>query len=379
MTTALHQTPTQRPDAIDAALRAAERLAPEAGERDRTGVTPTDVFDELAASGLTTALVPTEFGGGGATHAEMGRMLRILGAVDASVAVTLSMHCHLLAAQVWRHNHGMDASAVFEKAMNGAFLVSTGASDWLGSTGSAVKVEGGYIVNATKAPASGCEAGTVLVTSIRWDDAPDRPHVVHCSIPFAAPGVTIERTWDTAGLRATGSHTVHLTDVFVPDAAVSLVRPADAWHPIWNVVLGAAMPLIMAAYLGVADAAVAHAIDSIDGRSDAHLDRLVGEMVNAHQTAADVVDAMFAASNDLNFDNVDDHSGATLTRKTAACSALLDTVRLATEVVGGRSFSRGHLLERLTRDIQGCVHHPLPRARQLPFSGRIARGLDPVG
>ena len=382
MTTALHDPHIQGAptiDAADEALRVAELLSPGADQRDRTGVIPTDIFDELGAAGLTTALVPTEFGGGGATHAEMGRMLRTLGSADASVAVTLSMHCHLLAAQVWRHKHGMDASAVFEKVTNGAFLVSTGASDWLGSTGSAVKVDGGYIVTATKTPASGCEVGTVLVTSIRWDDGPDGPQLIHCSIPFAATGVDIERTWDTAGLRATGSHTVRLTDVFVPDGAVSLIRPADIWHPIWNVVLGAAMPLIMAAYLGVADAAVAEAIAAVDGRGDAHLDHLVGEMVNAHQAAVDVVDAMFAASDDLGFANTDAHSGRTLTRKTVACTALLDTVRLATEVVGGRSFSRGHLLERLRRDIQGCVYHPLPRATQLPFSGRVARGLDPIG
>lgn len=378
MITALHEPPTQSAAAIDDALRVAELLSPGADERDQTGITPTEVFDELVGAGITAALVPAEFGGGGATHAEMGRMLRTLGSADASVAVTLSMHCHLLAAQVWRHHHGMDARAVFEKVTNGAILVSTGASDWLGSTGSVVRVDGGYVVNAIKAPASGCEAGTVLVTSIRWDDPPDS-QVIHCSIPFAATGVGIEQTWNTAGLRATGSHTVRLTDVFVPDGAVSLIRPADAWHPIWNVVLGAAMPLIMAAYLGVADAAVTEAIDAIDGRGDAHLDGLVGEMVNAHQTAVDVVDAMFAASDDLHFDNTDDHSGKTLTRKTVACTALIDTVRLATEVVGGRSFSRGHVLERLTRDIQGCVYHPLPRATQLPFSGRIARGLDPIG
>ena len=40
--------------------------------------------------------------------------------------------------------------------------------------------------------------------------------MIHCSIPFAAAGVTIEKTWDTMGMRGTGSHTVVLEDVFVP-------------------------------------------------------------------------------------------------------------------------------------------------------------------
>ncbi|MGO4614204.1 hypothetical protein AB4305_09090 [Nocardia sp. 2YAB30] len=83
-----------------------------------------------------------------------------------------------------------------------------------------------------------------------------RPEVRHCAVPLDADGVRIEQTWDTLGLRASGSHTVVLEDVFVPDAAVSLTRPADAWPPIPNTVIGAAMPLVMAAYLGIADGAV---------------------------------------------------------------------------------------------------------------------------
>ena len=85
--------------------------------------------------------------------------------------------------------------------------------------------------------------------------------MIHFGIPLTAEGVRIERTWDTLGLRATGSHTVVLHDVFVPDAAVSLTRSATEWHPVWDTVLGAALPLIMAAYVGIADAAVDAAVD----------------------------------------------------------------------------------------------------------------------
>ncbi len=52
----------------------------------------------------------------------------------------------------------------------------------------------------------------------------------------SAEGVSIERTWDTMGMRATGSETVVFDDVFVPDAAVALVRPCGQWHPVWGTV-----------------------------------------------------------------------------------------------------------------------------------------------
>lgn len=295
------------------------------------------------------------------------------------MAVTLSMHSHLVAAQVWRHHHGQDASAVFAKVVDGAFLVSTGASDWVGSNGVSRRVEGGYRVTARKSPASGCEVGDVLVTSFRWDDGPDGPAVVHCSVPFTADGISIERTWDTLGLRATGSHTVVLDDVFIPDAAVALVRPADVWPPVWNTVIGAALPLIMSAYVGIADAAVETSLHLVAGRADSHVVHLAGEMVNAHLSATDTVDAMLASSRDLHFDNTDEHAARTLARKTVAADALIDTVRLAIELTGGVGFSRSTELERLYRDIHGCLFHPLPRAKQLTFSGRVALGLSPIG
>ncbi len=241
-------------------------LAADVAANDADGIISAAAFTQLRAAGITSALVPAEFGGGGATYAEMGAILRELARHDPSTAVTLSMHSHLVAFQVWRHRHGMDAEAVFRKVVDGpAVLVSTGASDWMSSNGTAVKVDGGYRVSARKPNSSGCEIGNVLVTSFRWDDAPDGPQVLHCSIPFAAEGVSIDTTWDTLGLRATGSHTVVLDDVFVPDAAVSIARPADVWHPVWNAILGAAMPLIMSAYLGIADAAVDIAVGRADG------------------------------------------------------------------------------------------------------------------
>lgn len=371
----------QAPEEVDV-VRRAERagadLATGVAARDRTGDLPAEVVDRLRHAGLTTMLVPAEVGGGGASHAETGAALRALAAHDPATAVTLAMHTHLVAQQVWRHHQGLDASAVFAKVLDGAFLVSTGASDWLGSSGTATRVDGGYRVTARKSPASGCEVGQVAVTSVRWDDGPDGSQVLHCSIPLSAEGVSVEHTWDTLGLRATGSHTIVFDDVFVPDAAVPLVRPADVWHPIWTVVVAAALPLIMAAYVGIADAAVEAARALCDGRDDPATLQLLGELVNAHVTAEDGLAGMFAAASDLRFSPEDELAARVLARKTVVADAAIATVRLAVEAVGGRAYGRTSELERLFRDVQGARFHPLPRGRQLQLTGRVALGLAPV-
>ncbi|WP_438802371.1 hypothetical protein, partial [Gulbenkiania mobilis] len=59
------------------------------------------------------------------------------------------------------------------------------------------------------------------------------------------------------GMRATGSHTVILDKVFVPDDTIVLRRPRGRFHPAWSVTLTVAMPLIMSVYTGVAESAAA--------------------------------------------------------------------------------------------------------------------------
>jgi alkylation response protein AidB-like acyl-CoA dehydrogenase len=81
----------------------------------------------------------------------------------------------------------------------------------------------------------------------------------------------------------------------------------------------------------------------------------------------------------LKFANADEHSSRTLARKTVAADALIDTVRLAIEATGGIGYTRSSDLERLYRDVHGCLFHPLPRAKQTRFSGRVAVGLTPIG
>lgn len=357
-----------------------EALAAAAAAHDDVGDFVDDGMALARRDGLLSMLVPAELGGDGATFAEACAALAETARACPSTALALSMHSHLVAAQVWRHHRGLPAPVLPRVAAEGLVLVSTGASDWLASTGTATAVDGGYRVSARKGPASAAPAGQVLVTSIRWDDAPDGPQVIHASVPFSAPGVRVEPTWDALGMRATGSHTVVLEDVFVPEAAVALVRPADAWHPVWATVLGAALPLIMACYVGVAEEAAARAI-ALAGPRAARPDvaPLVGRMRNRLTAARDTVAAMVAANADLRFDNTLDVADAMLTRKTVAAEAVTDTVRLALEVGGGAAYGRAGGVERLFRDAHGALYHPLPAAQQERFCGRFALGLDPLG
>lgn len=350
-------------------------LRANAERHDREGTFVEESFEAAREHGLLSMLVPAALGGGGATHAEACGVLAELAHGCPATSLSLSMHTHLVAAQVWRYHRGLPAPVLQRVADEQICLISTGASDWLESSGTAAPVDGGFVVSARKMPASGCPAGDVLVTSVRWDDAPDGPQIVHCSIPFAHDGVTIEETWDTLGMRGTGSHTVVVDEVFVPDAAVALVRPADTWHPVFSTVVGVALPLIMSAYVGVAETAADHAVRIAGRRADRpEVVAQVGRMLNRLTSARDAVAAMVTAGADLRFDNSADQADGALRRKTNAADACIDTVRLALELGGGFAYSRAGGIERLFRDVHGGLYHPLPAAQQEMFTGRHALG-----
>jgi len=355
-------------------------LAARAEDLDRTGAFAHDAFQALRERRMMSMLVPEELGGGGASYAEACAVLAELSHGDPAVSIAFSMHTHLVAAQVWRHHREMPAPVLPKVAADELVLVSTGAADWLESHGTATRVEGGFRISGRKAPSSACPAGDILVTSVRWEDSPDGPQVIHASVPFSAEGVSIEETWDTTGMRASGSHTVVLEDVLVPDAAVPLIRPAGVWHPVWSTVLGAAMPAIMSTYVGVAESASRRALQLAHRRSDRpDVATMVGRMVNRLTAAQDSVKAMIDANANLRFDNDLDLAAGTLARKREAADAAIDTVRLALEVGGGAAFSTSSGIGRLLRDVHGALYHPLPAAQQERFTGRVALGLDPVG
>lgn len=357
------------------------RFAASADERDATDEFVTGNYELLKERKVFSAMVPTELGGGGATHSEMCAFIRALAPYCASTALSLSMHQHLVAAAIANDRNGRPGRKLLNRVVaDEAVLVSTGGNDWLESTGTVERTDGGYLVSAKKPFASGSPAGSVLVTSAPYNDPVDGWQVLHFPVPFSADGVSLADDWHALGMRATGSHTVVLDRVFIPDEAVALRRPRGAYHMSLNVVLAVALPLIMSAYLGLAEAAADVARSAAAKRkSDPGTPYLLGEMTNMLATAQIAVDDMIRIANDLDFASTVETANLMIVRKTIAAGAVIATVEKALETAGGGGFYRKAGLERLLRDAHAGQFHPLQEKRQLLFTGRLALGLDPVG
>ncbi len=355
-------------------------FAARAAESDANDAFVAENYETLKTRKVFSALVPADLGGGGAKHSEMCAFVRHLAGYCPSTALALSMHQHLTAAAVFNYLNDRPGWKVLEKVAGGDLvLVSTGANDWLGSNGEVERVEGGFKISAKKPFATGSPAGSVLVTSAPYEDPAEGWQVLHFPVPLNAEGVSFAGDWKAMGMRGTGSQTVILDGVLVPEEAVALRRPRGAYHPAWNVILTVAMPLIMSAYLGVAEAAAEIALGQAARRADdSGTAYLVGEMNNELATCRMAVESMVAITNDWNFEPAVETANDILTRKTIAAKAAIATVEKAMEITGGAGFFRGLGLERLLRDVHGARYHPLPEKAQQSFSGRLAMGLDPI-
>jgi alkylation response protein AidB-like acyl-CoA dehydrogenase len=357
------------------------RFAEGAAERDAATTFVADHYDALREHKVFSALVPSELGGGGASHREMCAFLRTLAPYCGSTALALAMHQHLVAAAVFNYRNGKPGQKLLERvAGQEAILVSTGANDWLASNGTSEKVEGGFRISARKPFASGSPKGDFLITSAPYEDPEEGWQVLHFPVPLKAEGVSLAGDWQTLGMRATGSETVILDQVLVPEEAVVLRRPRAVHHPAFNVIITVALPLIVSAYLGVAEGAV----DLVRGQAakrayDPVTPYLLGELTNLLTTAQLAADAMIEITNDWDFAPVAETADAVLVRKTIAAKAIIATVEKALEAAGGQGFYSKLGLERMLRDAHGVQFHPLPEKRQQLFTGRMALGLDPIG
>ena len=251
---------------VSRARAAAERAAEHASRHDREGTFPTEGLAALAEKGYLALVVPPEYGGEGASVVEMLLGNLELGRGDASLALVVAMHGAFLGrvrdAQLWpaatfsRIGHAIAAARDGQRAL----INSLATEPELGSPSRgglpstrARRVAGGWMLTGRKTFSSGAPVLRWGVVSAAADDA-EEPRVANFLVPLDAPGVSVEPSWDSLGMRATASHTVVLDGV---RAAVEDELPrADAAHPAGPLPYERAWSLTVAAvYLGVAEAA----------------------------------------------------------------------------------------------------------------------------
>jgi len=377
MTATATTIPVTRTDWTQVARNIGPHLADRAAVHDSCGSFVADNYALMKQQRLFSAGVPLELGGGGASYPELCSVVRKLGKHCASTALSYAMHTHPVVVNVFKYGRGdAQAEAALAKIASGELVIAgTGANDWLASSGEAIETGNGYVVNAHKRFVSGSPGADLFVSSA-VHDGDDGPEVLHFAIPMRSNGIEIQRNWDTIGMRGTGSNDIIMRDVFVPASAVAARRPVGVWHPMWDVIVPIALPIIVSCYVGIADQAAELAVDVAIGKS--HLAAAIGRMHNDLTVARLALEDMIRIVDNLDFAPDISVTDAIITRKTLAANAVKATVEAAADIVGGSGFFRNHPMERIIRDVRAMHFHPLPERFQHDFSGRLALGLRAV-
>lgn len=364
-------------DFKESAKKLAKIFATRAAAHDENDRFVEDNYVDLKEAGLIRAGVPRELGGGGANVRELCEMLRIIAGACGSTGLALSMHTHQVAIPAWRWHHQDAARPIVEPllrrvAVENLVLLSSGGSDWIGGSGKAEKVDGGYRITARKVFTSGAPAGDLLMTGAISEEDGERT-VLHFAVPLGTPEVTVLDTWRTMGMRSTGSHDIQIDRLFIPDDKIPLKRKAGEWHPAFQIIATIAFPLIYSTYLGIAESAREIAVGIAGMKPASHHTHSIAGRMDTALTAARLAQNHMIEVVERNAPSAETVNDVMIGRRLVEENTIR-VVELAMELAGGASFYRKIELERRFRDIQAARYHPLQKDVQAEYAGAMALG-----
>ncbi len=359
----------------------------------------TYLHDDLAVlreSGYLAAAVPTEFGGWGLDLAEFATLQRRLATYAPATALAMTMHTYWIGLAVELERFG-DTSCrwLFDEALAGRIVAAGHAeagndAPVVMSTTLATRVDGGYRFSGRKLFGSNGPVWSLLgVHGIDVSD-PAAPMIVHGFVDRHADGVTVVPDWDTLGMRPTQSYGTVLDDVFVPDARIARVVPAGVDADLFLFAMNIwALPIMANVYLGIAERALALAVESATTKSSVAIPRgtyahnpmvqhQIAQMYLELDPAQALVDRLIA-----DWVSGVDHGAMwgpkIVSAKWRAVEAAKRVVDLALDVAGGAAMMRGNELERLYRDVRAGGFHPANAALTHETVAKTVLGIDPAG
>jgi len=378
-----------------------ERLAERAAEHDRDGSYPFEAIDALKTAGYFAAPVPVELGGLGVSSAhDLVVASSRLARTDPSVAIGVNMHLVAVlnmerrrqvavAAGAERRARGF-ASSLEQIARDGVVLaaaISERGQDLTRPGTRATRTESGWRIDGRKMFCTMSPAATDLYVAVSYVDGEGVERYAYAMVPTGAPGVVVNDDWDALGMRASGSNSISLQGVELPEAGVRGGFRAGDPLPYMERNLVAGL-FHASASLGIAESADAIARRGLAGRinGDARPRMQVADNAVDLSAARGVLSRAAAlidqhrAANPAS-DGSAEELGALFAEAQAAKAfvneAATRIVDRALALSGGAGYVNGSPLARAYRDVKaGSFMHPLGANRAYDYLGHVALGED---
>ncbi len=376
--------------ALERARELAPRLAERATEADRVGGFPPADLAELRAAGLLGLMVPRRLGGSGAGFADYAEVATTLAAGSGATALVFNMHASVTGAlsltpdDVARQLGAPESffamrDRFLTAAADGAFYAVAMSERGAGSRLSAMQTtyqptpDGDWRIQGRKAFCSGAGHADAYLVAAHPPGDPDT--VSQFVVPGDAPGITVDPSWDSLGMRATGSHDVAF-DVRV--GADALLGGMEGL----GLLLAQAMPQWLVAsyaavYVGVARAAVDAAVDYLRERNLAGLPAVRARVGRADAAVAAAGEVVRTAARAIDADPGSVATNRWVWRaKLLAGQSAQEVAASMLEAAGTGASRRGSTLERLYRDARCGSLQPATSDVCADWLGAAALGAD---
>ena len=361
---------------LAAAIELAPIIAARAADTEAQRRLPADLAAQIADAGLFRMAVPRRLGGAEASPAEILAALEILSAADAATGWCTMIAGTTALAAAWLPDAHAEAIFADPRAITGGVFAPMGK---------AVPDGDDYLVSGRWAWASGSANCQWLIGGAMIADTG-----IHRMMFMPAADVTLIDTWDTLGMRGTGSGDMAATDVRVPqDRSVSFLTdtprhkgPLYAFPPFGLLALGIAAVASGNALAALADfraLAVAKKAggsartlaergtvqsDYAKAEASLHAARALSEVTVArawHEAQTGSITLDIRARLRL---------AATHLTRTAA-----DVTRIAYDLAGGTAVYASHPLQRRLRDAHVATQHMMIAPPTYELAGRVLLGL----
>jgi len=375
-------------DAITAARALTPALAARAERHDRDGSFPVEDFADIRTAGLLGVMVPARLGGVGAGFADYAEVAMALGTGNGATALVFNMHASVTGALAGTPEDLARALGVPESffamrdrvlaaAAAGAFyavaMSERGAGSKLSQVATTYEPEDdGWRIRGYKTFCSGAGHADAYLVAAR---SLDGERVSQFLVPAGA-GVTVEPTWDSLGMRATGSHDLHI-DVLAPVDSLlggveGLALLLAQVMPQWLVASYAAV------YVGVAQAALDAATAYVEQRGLGRLPAVRARIGRADARVGAARLVVLEAARRVDAAPGEPETNRWVWRaKLLAGEIAMEVAASLLEAAGAAASRRGHPLERIFRDARCGSLQPATSDVCADWLGLAALGRDP--
>lgn len=365
---------------------------------ERARRVPDETFEALREAGFYKLVQPAAFGGHEQDFAVLITLIIDMAAACASTAWV----CGLLSAHQWM-------VGLYPRKAQEDVWGSNPDATFCGSyapVNEAKAVPGGYRLGGRWSFASGCDNATWAICAARVPASGERPaYPVFLLVP--ASDYVIDDTWDVIGLAGTGSKTLVLNDVFVPDYRLISFADAAAGRtpgskiysnrlysvPIYSHI----SPCLAAVAVGAAMGAIEDFIDGTSGRltrgsvtgGNNRMAEFPTIQIKLAEAAASVDAARTILLRDLRdiAEEVRRDGAASVNQRVVNRRGQAFAVRLAVEAAdilnaatGGNGLALSNPVQRAWRDVNAVARHvSLNWDAVSAMYGQMALGLEPRG